>query len=113
MCDLDWFPKASHILVNTFVVYAAVFNHRLSINHSIYRVGCLHELASLPEKIEDTQECQHIYYCNRLAMYYCTYNRFINMYFNSLLLDNFITFSVTYHMISMELKFMSSLEIFI
>ena len=45
-------------VVNTFVVYAAVFIHRLNIDCGINSVDRLYELASLPEeRIKDTQEC--------------------------------------------------------
>ena len=37
---------------------------------------------------------------------------YICMYLNILLLDNFVTSSITYNMLSMELKFMISLEKF-
>ena len=85
----------------------------LSSDRGIDCVGRLHELASLPEeRIEDTQEYQHIYYYNRLAMYYCMYNNNICMYLNILSFDNSITSSITYNTLSMKLKFMISLEIF-
>ena len=42
--------------------------------------------------------------------YYCNNN--IHMYLNILSFDNFITSSITYHSLSMEFKFMISLEIF-
>ena len=60
--------------------------------------------------MRDTQECQHIYYYTRPAMYYCMYNN-IHMYPNIPSFDNSIVFSITYHTFSMELKFMISLEV--
>ena len=38
-------------------------------------------------------------------------NNNICMYLNMLSFDNFITSSITYHMLSMELNFMISLEV--
>ena len=45
-------------------------------------------------------------------MYYCMHNDSIRMYLNNLLSNSFITSLITYHMLSMEIKFMISLEIF-
>ena len=63
--------------------------------------------------IEDTQEWQNIYYYTTLAMYYCMDNNNNNMvYANVLSFDNSITSLITYHMLSMELKSMISLEVY-
>ena len=104
-----------YFVVNAFVVLCCCTYSfiDLSIYCGIDYVDYLHELASLPEKMKVTQEYWHICYYNRLATYNCVYynNIHIYIYLNILSFDNSITSLITYHKLSMELKFMISLKV--